>query len=123
MNVDFTQVLKKLDGEPIMDWVDEKGGETTFKEEVLTLKSVCIRALLEENTVPRFSELDEEEEEETILSEQDKVRYYKLAKAIYNGTTTELSAADIVRIKKQVGLIYPLLIVGQVAEMLEEKNR
>lgn len=52
----------------------------------------------------------------------DKVKKYELALRIYKNDEVELSAEDIVLIKKCVGENFAPIVVGQVWELLENKD-
>ncbi len=99
MLIDFEQTMKTLNGEEIK--------ESEKKDSVpLTLKSVCINALL--------SEIDREK-----TSGEDKVERYELAKKIHEGGTIELKTEQVVLIKERIGKFYLPLLVGGAFEMLE----
>ena len=97
MIVDFSKVLKNLNGDNLKD---ETGD--------ITLKSICVNSLLA--TIPN----------ETPTGEEKLLRY-SLATQINKDEEVDLSAEDISKIKKMVGQAFPTVIVGQTFLMLEGK--
>jgi len=104
MKVDVNVVLKTLDGKGLKD---NDGNDNVVDA---TLKMAIINALL--------SPVQKE-------SGVDKVNKYELAKRVYSTTVdelVELSAEDITLIKNRIGEVYPPLIVGQIYNLLEQKE-
>lgn len=99
MKIDFNVVLKNFDGEEIKN----------PKGESATLKSVAIEALL-----AVF-------QDEQSLSGEEKVKRWNLALKLYNNVD-DISVDEIVLIKSLVGKAYGALVVGQVWQLLENKN-
>jgi len=93
MLIDFSSKFYDLDGEVIKD-----------KDKEVTLGSVCANALL----VPQ------KEEEGAI-----KANKYDLALKVYKASEVEVSAEDVVLLKKAINKAYAPLIVGQAFRMLE----
>jgi len=108
MIIDFTQVLKDLDGKPIRGKKIVEDGKVVGDEDA-TLRFICSDVLL--------AELQDEKS-----SGEDKIRRYELAKAIYNCDEMDLKVEDIALIKRRVGKIHFPLIVGITSEMLEGKT-
>lgn len=102
MKIDFSSVLKGLDGKELKG--DLKG------EKSLTLGSVCVESLM-------ASFPDEER-----LSGNDKVKRFKLAQKIYNRTPVDITVEDASLIKELIGKAYGPLIVGQVWDLLENNK-
>lgn len=96
MKVNLTYIIKQPDGKtPVV-----------IDGEELTVKSVCINSLL------------------TASHEDDgdtKFADYELFKRIKDGDEVELSAEEIVRLKKKIGVLYQPIVVGQSYEVLEGK--
>ena len=97
MKVNFEKVLTTMDGEPLKDG-----------QEKLTLKSVCVNALLA--TISGDTPSGEE-----------KLTRYLLANQIYTDNEIELNSEDVSKIKKMVGMSFPTIVVGQAFQMLEGK--
>jgi hypothetical protein len=95
MIIDFTKVLKTMEGEPLKDGIED-----------LTLKSVCVNGLLAtmQNDQP---------------SGEEKLKRYLLATQINNDDEVDVSAEDISLIKKMVGMSFPTIVAGQAFMMLE----
>ena len=96
----MTTVIKQSDGiKPIMN-------PDTGKS--MTLKDVCINALLVPN------EKDEAKQKYTDYEVFKKLRD--------SNKEVELTAEEIARIKKKIGDIYPALVLGQAWEGLENSG-
>lgn len=95
MKIQFNQNLVDLAGENIV-----------IQDEEVTLRSVCVNALL--------SEFQNENS-----TGEDKVKRYELAKRIYENDELELEAKQIALLQERVGKNYLPLIVGQATKMLE----
>lgn len=97
MDIDFSQALHDLSGKPVNDG-----------EKELTLKTVCVNALLSLHN------------DEHNLRGEEKVTRYELAKKIYESKTPiNVSSESIVLLKQLVAKSYGPLIVGQIWNMLE----
>ena len=97
MKIKMDSELKGINGlEPIMD-----------QGKVITLKEICIAALL----TP--TEGDEEKK---------KYEKWEIYKKIKDAKTelVELTAEDVTTIKRGIGKIHPPLILGQCFELLEQ---
>jgi len=93
--------LKNMDGQVMKDMVDGEAVDAT-------LRMAMVNAVL--SPVERESGMD-------------KVKKYELAKRIHYATDdVELSAEDITLIKERVGEVFPVLIVGQMFNILEGKE-
>lgn len=100
MKIDFTQVLKDLDGKEI------KGPDGD-----ITLGFICVDALL----APLKGETEKPNAADTI-------RWYEFAKAIHKGEEMDLKAEDIALLKGRILKIRPTLIYGITSDMLEKKE-
>jgi hypothetical protein len=98
MKIDFSQAIKNWDGS-----VAEDNGTP------INLFAVCCNALLA-----------------TLPNEQPdgmtKIQRFAIALKIKNGGEVEVTAEEISIIKDLVGKTYSTLIVGQVYNMLEQKE-
>ena len=100
MKIKITDVIKQIDGiKPI---------ENPENKKAMTLKDVCINALLAS---------DQKDE-----AKQKFTDYETFKKLRDSNKEVELSAEEISRIKMKIGNIYPALVLGQAWEKLEGKN-
>jgi hypothetical protein len=100
MEVDFSQIIRDLDGVSLKN--DDKSDAK--------LKNVCEKALLSE--APGIKVTDE-----------DKLKRYSLALKIHDAVDKlDLTTDDISFIKKSISAVFPTLIVGRSFEMLEGKH-
>jgi hypothetical protein len=96
MKIDFSVVLKDLDGKPLKD-----GGEE------VTLKSITQMALM-----AQFRD-------EAELAATEKVRRFALAMTIQNSNgAAELPVEDVAEIKRLIGRAMGPLVVGRAYELL-----
>ena len=102
---DLNRALKTLDGKPIPDGRPVEKGEDFV---ALTLKDVCMNALLAFDPNGKMTGKDKFERYSTAVKLQEAE------------TEVELGAEDVVKIKECVGILYSPLIVGQVWNMLEK---
>jgi len=101
MVINVNKELVQLNGQPIMD-LDAEG-----KAVPATVKTALVNAVL----------LPEQNEKGV-----QKVQKYELAKKLYKAEKdVEVTAEDVVLLKKVVENSYAPLIVGQVLELLEGK--
>ena len=101
MKINVNQVLKALDGQTMKDNVNGEAIDAT-------VKMAIVNAVL--------SPVDKE-------TGVKKLEKYQLAQKVYNADgEVELSAEEITSIKKQVGEVFPPIIVGQVFNLLEGKG-
>ena len=100
MKIDFTQVLKDLDGKEI------KGPDGD-----ITLGFICVDALL----APLENEMKTPNADDTI-------RRYEFAKAIHKGEEMELKVEDVALLKDRILKTRPALIYGITSDMLEKKE-
>lgn len=100
MKIDFTQVLRDLDGKEI------KGPDCD-----ITLGFICVDALL----APLENEMKNPNADDTI-------RRYEFAKAIHNGEEMDLKVEDIVLLKGRILKTRTTLIYGITSDMLEKKE-
>ena len=106
MKIDLTKKIIGVDGiKPLPN--PENGTD-------LTLKDVCINAVL----APRL-------QDEKADSEKEKYELGELFSKLRDCKTKEidLSSNEIVKIKKKIGILYPPLILWQSFDMLEKKER
>lgn len=101
MKIDFSQQLKDLDGDVIID--DSKKD----KPITLTLGKIAIGALT-------ASYVDEPN-----LSGEDKLTRYQIAMKIKEGGEVDLTIEEISEVKKLIGKYGAVLIVGQAYQMIE----
>ena len=119
MRINFNQVLKTIEGEPLED-IDRKkgsdgydtGGKPITKK--LTLKDVSRNSLTANY------------EDERNLSADEKLSRYDLATKIYNNGAKEgkeipVSAEEITMLKKLIGKAYGVLVVGAAFKILDPK--
>lgn len=76
------------------------------EEEVLTLKDVCINAILLEG-------------QDEKIEGKEKVRRYQLALKIKEGGVQNLSVEDLSLLKEKVGRMYTVLVAGQALPLLD----
>lgn len=95
MKIHTQYVLKDLHGDPIKD----KGKDTT-------LETVLTTSLLSQGV-------------QENPDGNEKYKRFKLANRIIAGGVVELSAEDVVLLKKVVGQTYMALAVGRVFDILE----
>ena len=105
MKIDILQKIIGVDGIKPLPNPDKEGIP-------LTLKDVCINAIL----APRL-------QDEKADSEKEKYELGELFAKLRDCKTKEidLSSNEIVKIKKKIGIIYPPLILWQAFNMLENK--
>ena len=96
MKLDFDQTLKNLDGLDLQD--DEKNP--------IKLKTICVNALLGGD--PREQTPGEE-----------KAKRYDLALRLHKGGEQDVKVEEASLIKKQVGALYPAIIVGPVFSIFD----
>lgn len=100
MLIDFNQTIKQIDGTEL----------TITEGKEATLKHFALEAL----------QLNFQDE--TNLSADTKCKRWLLATRIYaNPAKIDLTAEEIVEIKKLIGKAYGPMIVGQAFQMLEGK--
>jgi len=91
------QELKDLEGNTLLD-----------KEKPVTLKSVCVQALMA---------VDTKEE----VNGEEKYKRYQLTQKIGEKEEVDLSTEEISKIKQLIGKSFVTLVVGQSWDMLENK--
>jgi len=99
--IDVTVALKTLQGADMIEPNPE--GEAT----TATLRMALVNALL--------SPVQKE-------SGVEKIKKYDLAMKIHKNDKVDLTAEEITLLKARVGEVFPVLIVGQVFEILEGKK-
>ena len=103
--IDFTVVLKDLNGEDIIE--RNLAPDNTAKSKPLTLGAVAANALL-----AQF-------EDEKNLSGEEKVKRYGLAMRVVSSKDAALKAEEVAEIKKLVAKAYSPLIVGRAWGLLD----
>ncbi len=99
MLLNINKVLVQLNGQPIMD-IDDAGQSVPA-----TVKTALVNAVL----------APEQNEKGT-----QKVQKYELAKRIYKAEQeVEVTAEEVVLIKRRIEELYPPIIVGQLEELLK----
>lgn len=104
MLINLNQTLSAINGETLKD-NDGKGNVVDA-----TLKMILVNALL----AP-----DEKSKNESGM---DKVAKYRLATKIYENDSIDITSEDITLLKKRVGDLFGVLVVGQVYDILEGKT-
>jgi len=101
MAINFNTVLKNLRGEDLKDITDGK-------ESPITLKTICVEALL--TAYPREE-----------ISGTEKMKRYKIAHKIdnVNGDELALSIEELKTLKELVGIRFSPLIVGASYAILD----
>jgi hypothetical protein len=110
MRYDWEMVLHNLLGKPMEEVFANPGGEP--EKRVVTLGRACLKALLV--TL-----------EGDTANGEEKFRRYKLAQLIEHGTNggeTDVTAEDVVLIKKMVGRVYPTYTSGLIWSILEGED-
>jgi hypothetical protein len=110
MKIKINQKLVGIDGENIID-----------NKKPLTLKDVCIAAALtpvqEDDQKKKFEKWD------IFKKLRDCDLTHKKDDPDYDEVEIELTSEEITVLKDASGKIHPQLIMGQVFEMLEQKNK
>lgn len=91
MKIDFSQVIRKPDGEPAQD---EKG-------DVVTLRAVCVAALLRDDDI----------------QPEEKLRRYNLTNRIVCDSSTELDVKEVALIETLVGTHQSTWVYGVVHDI------
>lgn len=108
MKIKLNKTLLKLDGEKMFKEVIENGKYIETKDE-FQLKDVCVNSLM--------AQIEEEKIDGT-----EKVKRYLLAMKIQKANELELKSEEIAKLKKLIGSVYGVLVVGQAYEMLERNS-
>jgi len=106
MKINFDQVLKDLNGNPIPSRLANPVGKGE-PQKMLTLKDVCLNALLA--NIPGEQ-----------LTGKQKFEQYENATMINKGGVINITAEFITKLKERIGKIYTILVVGQSWNMLEK---
>lgn len=104
MKVNFDQELRFLNGKKLRI----KEGE---KETILTLKMVCIEALLQSDPT-----------DQEARAPGKAMAAYNLAMVINKGGEQEVSSEDVTMLKGRIEKQYAPLVTGQAWDMLEGKE-
>jgi hypothetical protein len=96
MKIDFSAVIKDLDGDPVKDG-----------EKDATLGRVACTALL-------ASYADEQN-----LAAEDKVRRFRLAEIAAKGGEREVKVEDVALIKQLIGKAFAPLVVARAYDIIE----
>ncbi len=108
MKIKLNQALVKMDGEKMFKEEAINGKMIETKNE-FQLKDVCVNSLL--------ANVEKEE-----IDGVEKMNRYLLATKIQKANELDLKSEEIAKLKKVIGRIYGVLIVGQAFEMLENKK-
>lgn len=107
--IDFTQVIKNLNGEPFTtQGVTQK---PDAKPENLTLGDVAVNAL--ETPVP----------DDSKLTGEDKFKMDLLARKVYKAKSVSLTPEEIKTIKDRIGKIYAATVVGAAWRLLDPEAK
>jgi hypothetical protein len=106
--VDFTQVIKGLDGTP---FTVTSGADAAKKAEQLTLGDVAVNAL--ETVVP----------DDVKLSGEDKFKLDLLARKVYKAKSAALTGEEVNLLKQRIGKLYGATIVGVAWRMLDPEAK
>lgn len=99
-HIDFTTVLKGMDGKPLL-------ASAAKDAPPLTLGEVCVNAL---ETI-----MDSDRQ----MSGAEKFKLDDLARRIFEKSDVVLSAEDIATLKERVGKVYGPLVVGNAWRLLD----
>ena len=109
MKTKFNTKLAEFNGKPLYDGEEDKtDGAKRAKRKVMTTGRAAVNALL---AAVRGE----------VISGEEKLNRYELAKSIYEakGSEIEVTAEQIVLIKKCINMVYGPLVYGQCCHMLE----
>jgi len=107
MKINFTQLIKGLDGNPVPEARVVDGREVLG--EPIKLSAPCINSLLANDPNERVDGVE-------------KLIRFALAQRIQQSTgEIEVKAEEIAKIKELVGKFMPTLIAGSVWKILEDK--
>jgi hypothetical protein len=104
MKVDFSSPINGLDNKPVKE-ANGSGGSME-----ITMSSICCSVLLTQDT------------EEAAATGEEKVKRFKIAEKVYSGGEQDLSAEDIVLLKRLIGKFYGPLVVARAYDILEPKT-
>lgn len=110
MKVDFSQILKELDGSNIEETKRDENGKNVKTGELVTLSKIAVNAL--------------QNPDEKVTDGNEKMRRNKLSKRIYDAESLiDLKVEEVALIKELINKAYASpLVVGQTWEMLEGKE-
>lgn len=124
MKISLDRVILDIEGNPMKDGepvykrrsdgsvaFDESGDPIVIKQaNEVTLKTACFRAL---NTTI---------EGDDRLVDDEKIKMYLLAGKIAKGGDVDLSADEVVLLKKRIGRAFTYIAVGRCFELLDPKE-
>jgi len=112
MKINVTEQLEELDGTPMVTGkrVCQVCGQVVDEKEPMTVRLAATRAL---TAVYR---------DEQNLAGDEKVTRFHLALKIVDEDESDLTAEDIVEIKKMVGKMYGPVVVGRVWSIVDPKE-
>lgn len=105
--IDFSIVLKDLDGVPIR----KCEADTLACKEPVTLGFVASSALLAPDEPRQQSQGGE-----------DKAARFALALKVHGASKVDLKAEDIALLKARIGAVFPPIFVGRAYEILDPKH-
>jgi len=123
MNINMTQTLTSLTGEPLEElekYDNEKFVSTEetpdenpqhLRKRKITLRSVCIGALT--GTL----------EADRTMKGPDKIKQFTLAVRIQEQEEVDLASEDVTLLKKRIGNMYTTLVVGRAFELLDPAEK
>lgn len=125
MKVNFSQVIKDFDGEPVQDlWKAEQREEPTLDERRAGVPGKLIKAaVLRDATLGIIANkaLVLGAADRAADNEETKTRCYDLAVRVYKGGEIDLSVDDIKFIKDRIVTAFFASIVGPCVEMLDPR--
>jgi len=106
MKIDFSQVLRGLNGDPVREPGKDEGDLVD-----VTLKTMTYRALTSQS------------EDQKNMKPEEKYKRGKLAEKVFASEgLLELKIEEVAQIKEQIGKIFPIIIVAPAWDMLEDKG-
>lgn len=121
MKINFNAILKDIDGKDMtvpvkfkihpetgQEFKGEDGQPLVLKSESVKLSTVCVNALMANKR------------DETLSGEEKLSRYILASKIKQAKGTLEVTAEEVVKIKKLVGEFMSTLIVGAVYQQFEK---
>lgn len=107
MNINFTQVIKDQDDQPLQDFITMQANGN--KEVILTLGRATSHALMAQDQAEQ-------------ISGEDKFNRGMLAFKVRDSADCELKVEDIALIKKQIAKLYSPIVVYRTYPMLDSSE-